>query len=210
MKKWLGILAGAYILGGAIYFGVQGSNGETSTPIQQSTVPTDAVGKPVNYHMAWFVDRPGKGNYEPPYWLLKPELVDQVKETSHDTEHAKATSPDYQLLTFFAYVQLGPAKDLNSFINPDISYQDISSRDVIEIEKVLSTYRDEINRGKTIKEVYLTSAKATYKVASYDVTIVYGDGKVIMLPSIQLVSQNEIGSWFINKRLSEIAHSIKQ
>ncbi|MFS0558555.1 hypothetical protein [Brevibacillus sp. 179-C9.3 HS] len=210
MKKWLGIFAGAYILGGAIYFGFQGSNGETSTPIQQSTLSTGAVDKPVNFHMAWFVDRPGNGNFEPPYWLEKPELVDQVKETSHDTEHAKATSPEYQLLTFFSYIQLGPAKDLNSFINPDIAYQDIKTKDMNGIEKILGTYRDEISRGKTIKEVYLTSPNEADTVVSYDVTIVYEDGKLIKLPSIQLLSQNEIGNWFINMKLSEIANSIRE
>ncbi|MED4779554.1 hypothetical protein [Brevibacillus choshinensis] len=211
-KKWIAVIIGVYILGGIAYVGTKNVNNSTAHP-NPETILSDQetrAGAPSSYHMSWFVEQPGKGNFEPPYWLIKPDLEEHVEEMSHDHEHAKTTSPDSQLMTFFSYLQLGPPKDLNSFINPDISYQDISAKDFHHIEAKLDELGNEISRGKTIKEVYLSDPQLSEDKASYDVKIVYQDGKIVQLPKLAMVSQNEVKNWFIDMRLSELASQVKR
>ncbi|MFS0555912.1 hypothetical protein [Brevibacillus sp. 179-C9.3 HS] len=211
-KKWIAIFIGVYILGGIAYVGTKNVNdsGAHLNPETSLSEQETRAGAPSSYHMAWFVQQPGKGNFEPPYWLSKPELEEHVEEMSHDHEHAKTTSPDSQLMTFFSYLQLGPPKDLNSFINPDISYQDISAKDFQHIEETLKELGNEISRGKTIKEVYLSDPQLSDDQASFDVTIVYQDEKIVKLPKLAMVSQNEVKNWFIDIRLSELASQVKR
>lgn len=211
-KKWIAVFIGVYILGGIAYVGTKNVNDSAAHPTPETSlsVQETRAGAPSSYHMAWFVEQPGKGNFEPPYWLIKPELEEHVEEMSHDHEHAKTTSPDNQLMTFFSYLQLGPPKDLNSFINPDISYQDISAKDINHIEETLEEFRNEISRGKKMKEVYLTDPQTSDDIASYDVTIVYQDGIIVKLPKLTMVSQNEVKNWFINSKLSELASQVKR
>jgi hypothetical protein len=206
MKKWIIIMATAYVAVGIFMLSSEKESQPTVTEAQ--VAPGKLYDK---YHMYWIVNDPENSNYKPPYWLENNELLSYVKDKSHEMEKVNPTDADDRLMAFFAELQLGESRHISSFVNPMISYKDLMG--AVEIDKInlkLEQYAKQITKNRTIQAVYLSKPTSTTEErVIFDVTISFQDESIIILKEIPMVKMTEDHNWFIDLTLTEIASLIE-